>query len=83
MKSIGFADFFTLLFCELIEARIMANFRKIRKTPTKELGMYRLPLAQFPSKLVFILPLIRIYHYLHLNRTRNCPIIVNAALLDC
>ena len=59
MKSIGFADFFTLLFWQLIEARIIANFQKIRKAPAKELGRYRLPLAQFPSKVVFILPLIR------------------------
>ena len=59
MKSIGFADFFTLLLWQLIEARIIANSRKIRKAPAKELGRYRLPLPQFPSKVVFILPLIR------------------------
>ena len=37
----------------------MANFRKVRKAPAKKLGRCRLPLAQFLSKLVFILPLIR------------------------
>ena len=37
----------------------MANFRKIRKALAKELGRCRLLLAQLPSKLVFILQLIR------------------------
>ena len=57
----------------------MANFRKIRKAPAKELERYRLPSTQLPSKLVFILPMKNE----GVSRTYNCQINVNAALLDC